>query len=64
MGQNIDLFKISNIQDKNNKREYPKNMGKKENWDVKLSKVNYKKKNPDFEEQVIIVNDINENINE
>ena len=35
MGKSIDLFKISNIGDKNNKKENPYRMGKKENWEVK-----------------------------
>ena len=66
MGKSIDLFKISNIGDKNNKKEIPYRMGKKENWEVKSSNLNFKKVREDFDQEpYIVVNNINsDNLNE
>ncbi len=48
MGQRIDLFKSSALGDKNQKREMPTGMGKKEKWKAKKSNVSY------YNEQAIV----------
>jgi len=55
MGQSVDLFKISNIGDKNNKKENPTRMGKKENWEIKTSNLNFKKVKEDFDQEPFVV---------
>ena len=57
MGQRIDLFKTSTLGDKNQGIESPKRMGKKEDWIIKPSNLNYRKKRDEFEMQENIIID-------
>jgi hypothetical protein len=61
MGQRIDLFKTSIVGDKNQNIDNPSRMGKKENWDVKVSSLSFKK-NKDFFEEAEITALTGENI--
>ena len=61
MKKDINLFAISNIGDKNNKRDPHKGMGRKPKWNMKLSSLSFEKQKVEFEEaqNVVFEEDIN-----